>query len=125
MSNMPRNHHIQALRGIAASLVVLDHAFGPLIEHGILPRWFDPVRFSIGGFGVSTFFVISGFIMITMAYDDFGYVGKSISFAERRILRIVPTYWIGTLLAFALYQVLSLSSHPSFLDLFKSLTFIP
>jgi exopolysaccharide production protein ExoZ len=125
MSSMPRNHHIQALRGIGASLVVLDHAFGPLIEHGILPRWFDPVRFSIGGLGVYTFFVISGFIMINMSYDDFGHVGKSISFAERRIVRIVPTYWIGTLLAFALYEMLPLSRHPSLLNLFESLTFIP
>jgi exopolysaccharide production protein ExoZ len=125
MSSMPRNHHIQALRGIAASLVVIDHALGPLVEHGILSPWFDPVRFSIGGLGVYTFFVISGFIMISMSYDDFGYVGKSISFTERRIVRIVPTYWIGTFLAFALYEMLPLSRHPSFLNLFESLTFIP
>jgi exopolysaccharide production protein ExoZ len=47
-----KNHHIQALRGIAASLVVVDHACGPLVEQGLLPQWFDVVRFSIGGLGV-------------------------------------------------------------------------
>jgi exopolysaccharide production protein ExoZ len=52
---MSKNHHIQALRGIAASLVVLAHAFGPLTDHGILPAWFTTVGWSLGGFGVSTF----------------------------------------------------------------------
>ena len=125
MTSAPRNHHIQALRGVAASLVVLDHAFGPLIERGLLPQWFDVVRYSIGGLGVYTFFVISGFIMIGMSYHDFGDAAKSLSFAERRTIRIVPIYWIATLLAFALYTVLPLSRHPSFLNLLQSLTFIP
>jgi peptidoglycan/LPS O-acetylase OafA/YrhL len=120
-----RNYHIQALRGVAASLVVIDHALGPLVEHGILPAWFGPVSFSIGGLGVYTFFVISGFIMINMSYDDFGHLPKAFSFATRRITRIVPTYWMATLLAFAIYTVLPLSRHPSWLDLFESLTFIP
>jgi exopolysaccharide production protein ExoZ len=122
---IPKNHHIQALRGVAASLVVLDHSFGPLIEHGLLPQWFDTVRFSIGGLGVQIFFVISGFIMITTSYDDFGHAAKSLSFALRRIIRIVPTYWIGTLLAFGLYSVMPLQKHPSLAQLGQSLFFIP
>lgn len=122
---IPKNHHIQALRGVAASLVVLDHSFGPLIEHGLLPQWFDIVRFSIGGLGVQIFFVISGFIMITTSYRDFGTASKSLSFALRRIIRIVPTYWIGTLLAFALYRLVPLQKHPSLGDLAQSLFFIP
>jgi exopolysaccharide production protein ExoZ len=126
-STIPRNHHIQALRGIAASLVVLSHAFGPLTDHGILPAWFTPVGYSFGGLGVATFFVISGFIMITMAYEDFGHVSKATAFARRRIVRIVPTYWIATFVAFTLYTMLSigLSKVPTWGELLESLTFIP
>src|ERR1700747_1307858 len=99
MTRMPRNHHIQALRGFAACLVVIGHAFGPLIERGLLPQWVAVGRYSLGGLGVYTFFVISGFIMVNMSYHDFGHAAKSISFAERRIIRIVPIYWIATLFA--------------------------
>ena len=122
---MSRNHHIQALRGIAASLVVLSHALDVIVEHRILPEWFRPVGFSIGGLGVATFFVISGFIMVTISYDDFGSVSKSLRFAKRRLIRIVPTYWIATLVAFALYQIAPLSRKPSLVELVQSLTFVP
>jgi exopolysaccharide production protein ExoZ len=122
---MSRNHHIQALRGIAASLVVLSHALDVIVEHRILPEWFRPVGFSIGGLGVATFFVISGFIMVTISYDDFGSFSKSLRFARRRLIRIVPTYWIATLVAFALYQIAPLSRKPSVTELAKSLTFVP
>ncbi len=124
-ARVARNHHIQALRGIAASLVVLDHSLGPLIERGFLPQWLDSVRFSVGGLGVYTFFVISGFIMINMSYNDFGHWSKSVSFAERRIIRIVPTYWIATVVAFAMYMALPLSRHITWLDFVQSLLFIP
>jgi peptidoglycan/LPS O-acetylase OafA/YrhL len=76
------------------------------------------------GLGVYTFFVISGFIMIDMSCDDSGHLPKAFSFATRRIIRIVPTFWMATLLAFAIYTVLSLSRHPSWLNLFEPLTFV-
>ncbi|MGY8635122.1 acyltransferase [Bradyrhizobium sp. 14AA] len=120
-----RNHQIQALRGIAASLVVLSHALDVLVEHHVLPEWFRPVGFSIGGLGVTTFFVISGFIMVTISYDDFGSVSKAMSFARRRLVRVVPTYWIATFVAFALYQFAPLSRGASLNDLANSLMFIP
>lgn len=120
-----RNHHIQALRGIAASLVVLSHALEVVVDRNILPEWFRPVGFSIGGLGVTTFFVISGYIMVTISYDDFGNVRNSLRFAGRRLARIVPTYWIATFIAFALYQIAPLSRNPSAVELFKSLIFIP
>jgi exopolysaccharide production protein ExoZ len=122
---VPRNYHVQALRGIAASLVVLSHALDVIVEHRILPEWFRLVGFSIGGLGVTTFFVISGFIMVTISYDDFGSFSKSLRFARRRLIRIVPTYWIATSVAFALYQIAPLSRKPSVIELVNSLTFIP
>lgn len=122
---MSRNHHIQALRGIAASLVVLSHALDVLVERHILPEWFRLVGFSIGGLGVTTFFVISGFIMVTISYDDFGSYSKSLGFARRRLVRIVPTYWIATFVAFTLYQIAPASRTASVTDLAHSLAFIP
>jgi exopolysaccharide production protein ExoZ len=125
VASVPRNHHIQALRGIAASLVVLSHALDPLVEHGLLPLWFRPVAFSMGGLGVTTFFVISGFIMTTISYDDFGHARNAVSFVKRRLIRIVPTYWIATVVAFMLYQLLPLTRHPSLVEFAKSLVFVP
>jgi exopolysaccharide production protein ExoZ len=60
-----------------------------------------------------------------MAYDDFGHLSKSAAFVRRRIIGIVPTYWIATFVAFALYAMSFSPRHPSFLELLKSLTFIP
>jgi exopolysaccharide production protein ExoZ len=126
MTSMPRNPHIQGLRGIAASLVVIDHTLDVISKHGLLPQWLGQgAHYSIGGLGVYIFFVISGFIMVNISYDDFGRLSKSLSFAKRRIIRVVPTYWIATFVAFALYVMLPLSQHPSFLHLVQSLTFIP
>src|SRR5579863_980395 len=75
---------IQYLRGMAAVIVVLHHIFSTRgLEYLFLP-WF-------GGFGVDIFFVISGFIMWqTTAAVEIG----PVEFWRRRIIRIVPLYWI-------------------------------
>jgi peptidoglycan/LPS O-acetylase OafA/YrhL len=75
-----------------------------------------------GGFGVDIFFVVSGFIMCYIAsFDDRNFLLK-------RIFRIVPVYWLGTLGAYCLATFFprllpSTSSHWG--DLLKSLFFIP
>jgi exopolysaccharide production protein ExoZ len=71
---------IQALRGLAAVMVVLFHASS----------------FEIGSAGVDIFFVISGFIMLHTNRDDFGRAGAPVLFFKRRIARIVPLYWLFT-----------------------------
>jgi len=75
---------IQYLRGLAAVSVLLFH----------VSETFD-LGFRVGAAGVDVFFVISGFIMwVTTA-------GRTVSpatFMRRRIVRIVPLYWIVTLL---------------------------
>jgi exopolysaccharide production protein ExoZ len=75
---------IQYLRGIAAIMVVLHHlSTSTEREYPLIPRW--------GEFGVTIFFVISGFIMWhTTAASDI----SVIEFWRRRIIRIVPLYWI-------------------------------
>jgi exopolysaccharide production protein ExoZ len=118
-----RIHHIQALRGIAASAVVLDHALGPLVKNGILPSYFDDVRHNIGNLGVVVFFIVSGFIMIRTNRDRFGASGNAKEFFLRRLTRILPIYWTGTFLAF-LYVAL-VEREWRFIELGLSLAFVP
>ncbi len=88
---------IQALRAIAALLVVFGHAaheteaIGPRVG---LPA-IDP-SFLHWGIGVDIFFVISGFIMVHTSADLFGRPGAWRIFLARRIARIVPLYWLLT-----------------------------
>lgn len=83
---------IQLLRALAALLVVWVHAreqFGWLPE--VVPSF-------LGAYGVDLFFVISGFIMVVSTQ------GKQMSptaFWTRRLLRIVPLYWMSTLFLLA------------------------
>jgi exopolysaccharide production protein ExoZ len=85
-------YSIQALRGLAASLVVIAHIF----EH---PSRGDPNALLLTGrFGVEIFFVISGFVMTHVAGEGTFSPG---AFATRRILRIVPLYWACSILLFA------------------------
>jgi len=82
---------IQYLRGLAALMVVLHHTFS---------YHFHWTPSSIGARGVDIFFVISGFIMahstqgFDPARDRFGQAGD---FLLKRIIRVVPLYWIALL----------------------------
>jgi exopolysaccharide production protein ExoZ len=88
---------IQILRAVAACLVVFGHC---LHEAGFIAGQSGrpPLNFSIidWGVGVDIFFVISGFIMIYTAADLFGQPGAARVFLMRRIVRIVPLYWLIT-----------------------------
>jgi exopolysaccharide production protein ExoZ len=109
---------IQYLRGIAALSVVWLHAL--TMMDGFTNEIGSP-RF--GGSGVHIFFVISGFIMLLTT------VGKPIGageFFRLRVVRVVPLYWLATLLMvvcamLGLFKKLQYS--PS--TLVESLLFIP
>lgn len=47
-----------------------------------------------GALGVEYFFVLSGFVMMTAHYADFGCWRSSLNFWWRRACRIYPLYWI-------------------------------
>lgn len=106
MFEMPRPANrlsgIQALRGLAASAVVAYHAFDATLrnagEEGGSTALTKEIA-SLGGFGVDIFFVISGFIMIYVHFDDFGKAGSFQRFLVKRLTRIVPNYWLLTALA--------------------------
>lgn len=84
--------NVQCLRAIAAILVIGVHA--ERLELRVFPTtWLHPIQ-AFGGAGVDLFFVISGLIMVTTTWGDFGRPGSSLTFLLRRVLRIYPMYWI-------------------------------
>ena len=52
----------------------------------------------MGHLGVTTFFVLSGLIMVHQSADLFGTKRGPFVFAYRRLIRIVPMYWIAAIL---------------------------
>jgi peptidoglycan/LPS O-acetylase OafA/YrhL len=88
-SNSPSLVSIQALRAVAALMVLVGHATTALIveQKAALPN------FSVGPFGVDLFFVISGFVMVYSSERLFGQPGAPRKFFARRLARIVPLYW--------------------------------
>ena len=94
--SQPKVPAIQVLRGIAASLVVLNHYSMIYGESGSRRSWIVGSGFGdIGACGVDLFFVISGFIMVYTTTDKSG-MRDAFDFIERRALRIYPLYWLWT-----------------------------
>jgi len=93
---------IQALRGVAALAVVALHATAIERKYSggdlLLPEWF---RF--GESGVDLFFVISGFVMVTVTRGRFGRVNEVLRFLWGRATRIYPTYWFYFFLTLAVF----------------------
>jgi exopolysaccharide production protein ExoZ len=94
--------NVQILRFFAALLVVFAHTGVEMSERAQhmgstfnVPPLFD------WGLGVDIFFVISGFIMYYLMHDRFGQPGAAGDFLRRRLIRIVPLYWICTTLMLA------------------------
>jgi exopolysaccharide production protein ExoZ len=87
---MPQILSIQYLRAIAAILVVALHS-SIVIRRDHAPEF---PMFTMGEFGVDIFFVISGFIMWTIAAEK---PTTPAAFLERRVIRIVPLYWAITI----------------------------
>jgi exopolysaccharide production protein ExoZ len=83
---------IQALRFVAALLVVATHATLYTSERldSSLPVW------HFGEVGVDLFFVVSGFVMMVSTQSLVARRDGWRTFALRRIVRIVPMYWIAT-----------------------------
>ena len=120
---------IQVLRGFAALGVVLLHVVqmleqytagdGPLCRLGVLLH--------TGAAGVDLFFVISGFVMVQSTKHLFQRPGSSKRFLIRRAIRIVPMYWIATLmmLVLVLLPFTLKGEHFSLGYTLRSLLFIP
>lgn len=115
MPQRPSLASVQALRGIAAVLVVLFHLRIVEERYGggatLLP---DAMRFADGG--VDLFFVISGFIMATITAGTFDGTGAARRFLARRAWRILPLYWFYTTIVVALMVIAPGLANSSYQD---------
>lgn len=97
---------IQALRGISALFIILEH-----------------MRFlNCGAFGVDIFFCISGFMIMFSTHKG------TEGFLVKRLIRILPLYYImtvGTYLLLLLFPSMFEQTKASPVFLIKSLLFIP
>ena len=98
-----RLSHLQALRGLAASLVALSHSVEALAQRGLASENFAARLGNSGYFGVAAFFIISGFIIYKTSRTSFGNARGATAFVVKRLIRIFPIYWVAT----ALFVVLS------------------
>lgn len=95
-----KNYHcVQALRAVAAGLVVVHHSLTMWL-HQIMGRTENP-RWTNGAAGVDIFFVISGFVMAISLPGLAGKRNKARVFLWRRFTRIVPLYWAALTLRIA------------------------
>jgi peptidoglycan/LPS O-acetylase OafA/YrhL len=98
-----RNYYgVQALRAIAAALVVVHHS---------ITTWLDWIvhrpgahQWGNGATGVDIFFTISGFVMAISLPGLAGKTNRAGVFLWRRITRIVPLYWGATTLKLLLLK---------------------
>ena len=113
MTAKPIFASIQILRAIAALLVVIFHL--RIVEgknasgEPLLPQWFD-----FGDGGVDLFFVISGFVMITITAGCYQSPAGAGRFLAKRAWRILPPYWFYTTLAVILMAVVPAMVNSSF-----------
>jgi peptidoglycan/LPS O-acetylase OafA/YrhL len=101
-----RIRELDALRGIAALMVVLYHytvTYDSSLGHEA-ELWFS---FAIGRQGVELFFIISGFVIL-MTLER---VRDTEDFALARASRLFPTYWLSVLLTAAAVTVFALPGH--------------
>ncbi len=112
--------NVQLLRAVAAYLVVTVHLGTLLFAAGVSQ---EPTM--VGNCGVDLFFVISGYLMVLTTSEK---PTSAKRFILSRIIRIVPMYWICTLLVFllAMFTPDALrSTSASAINLVRSLMFIP
>ena len=104
--NYSKLYSLELLRFLAANLVVSYHYLG--FQKNII--------------GVDIFFVISGFVMMYATENN------TRIFFLRRLIRIIPLYWLMTVLFVTIlffFPNLFLQSYFDLIFLFKSLMFIP
>jgi len=86
---------LQVLRALAALMVLVGHVLAEAEHYFALPLPGDAIPWTRG---VDIFFVISGFV-ITLSAQRFA--SQPAAFLWRRLLRVVPLYWLFTTLMVA------------------------
>lgn len=106
-SNKKRLFGVQALRGIAALLVLIQHSY---LYAGFTLN-LDSIffrQFGFGTIGVYLFFIISGYIIYKKIDAHF------LDFSFKRIARIYPTYFLSIVISFLLFYFFSRNTMPFF-----------
>ncbi len=116
---------LQILRATAASLVVVDHAFPSLEFRGVSCGYYLKAGFLLGHLGVTAFFALSGLIMVRQSSNQFSEARSPWRFAYRRLVRIVPLYWLATLIWFSHFLQYGKTLVHAQKQLLLSLLFIP
>lgn len=123
-----RLDNIQLLRAVAVFCVLISHVAFELkrLLADKVTTFND--KFFPGDFGVDLFFIISGFIMVYTCWDKFADKGASVDFVKRRLVRIVPLYWITTSLMIAIIIAMPDKVHSATSDIWQWITsylFVP
>jgi len=99
---------LQAGRGFAALLVVLVHLSVALFSRFFGHKFWQ--GFAFGHAGVEYFFVISGFIIAYLHWQDVKWPGHQLAgkdrlprFLRKRFVRIYPIYWLVLLFLLPIY----------------------
>ena len=101
---MKKLQNIQALRGIAVLSVLMFHLVAIESIYGGTQTILTDI-FGFGMFGVDLFFVISGFIMVTITKDQEQNAKQALIFLYHRVSRIYPIYWVYTSLVLVVYLI--------------------
>ncbi|MDB5012217.1 MAG: acyltransferase [Daejeonella sp.] len=111
---------VQLLRAVAVLLVVYAHAFDIVDKKPLQSQFYYLENW--GAIGLDLFFVISGFIM-TIVTPRYIISRDWKDFTVKRIIRIIPLYWI---LSFSFSAMLLLKGTPNTVsEILKTLFFFP
>jgi len=109
---------IQASRGVAALLVIIHHISNATKDYFKFELLND--IFSVGWSGVDFFFVLSGFIMIFIHYNDLRYKSNVDYFFVKRFVRIYPIYWVLASISLVFYLFSGKTEGWGFIYILKS-----
>lgn len=120
---------IQILRAVAALMIVLSHAqddaLNQAVKAGVAFARTDALPWVAG---VDLFFVISGFIMVHASGRLFATKGAAGAFIGRRLIRIVPLYWLITAITLVVLGIAAWrgkQAFPGLEEIASSLGFVP
>lgn len=115
---MIKKIHFPGLNGVrlvAALLVIIDHTELFKSYFGLPTLWANSYSAYLGAFGVSIFFVLSGFLITYLLLEEKKESPIQIKhFYLRRILRIWPLYYLLVLLGFLVIPYLSYFQVPQY-----------
>jgi len=118
---------IEVCRGIAATMVVTSHAAKVLAAEANFGASPFGTFFQFGRSGVDFFFVLSGFLISLLHWQDIDSPHRLKRYATRRLTRIYPSYWL-VLLAIVPFDIFTHTLFDDYnrpFEVLKSLLLLP